>query len=80
LREFIEHGENRKQSDIQAATASQNNEISHFKRMVGSLRTELDEKGKLYEYNLQKEGKAYTKEIDHLQKTIIELRARLEND
>jgi hypothetical protein len=48
--------------------------------MVGSLRTELDEKGKLYEYNLQKEGKAFTKEIDHLQKTIIELRARLEND
>ena len=43
-------------------------------------RDELDEKGKLYEHNLHNEGKEYTREIQHLQNTIIELRSRLEND
>jgi hypothetical protein len=80
LRDQIEKIENSKQSDIQNATTSQNNEINHFKRMVGALRTELDEKGKLYEHNLHNEGKEYTREIQHLQNTIIELRSRLEND
>ena len=52
------------------AISSQTHEIKHFKTMVRTLRSELEQKAAVHEEKLQKEANLKSMEFNQLQETI----------